>query len=184
LRTKNKTALGLWFIFLLSQLPLPTTSEEVMQTHKKLATLCFTSLLFVSYFVQGQHRPRFATREVNIYLWSINAETSGLVPVQRRVQRLAPARGAVEALLAGPTDEEKSKGLRATHTDGLSLKELIISDGVARITLVSDCPTCAHWADTKAPFRLKEAMELTLKQFDTVRRVKVIFNGQENVERW
>ncbi|MGA9771798.1 MAG: GerMN domain-containing protein [Blastocatellia bacterium] len=156
-----------------------------MRTHKKSAALCFASLLFMSYFVQGQHRPRFATREVNIYLWSINAtEAASLVPVQRRVSRLTPARGAVEALLAGPTDEEKSKGLRATHTDALSLKELIISDGVARITLVSDCPTCAHWADTKAPFRLKEALELTLKQFDTVRRVKVSFNGQENVERW
>ena len=158
-----------------------------MHTREKLASLFFTSLLFAVCLVsaaQGQHRPRFATRPVNIYLQSINEkgsqDISELVPVQRRVSRLSPARGAIEALLAGPTEEEKSKGLRAPHTDGLSIKELIISDGVARISLVSDCPTCA----TTAPLRLKEAIELTLKQFDTVRRVKVIFNGKENVKQW
>ncbi len=157
-----------------------------MQTREKLALLCFTSLLFVVCLMaaaQGQHRPRFATRPVNIYLQSINekgsADVSGLVPVQRRVSRLTPARGAIEALLAGPTEEEKSKGLRAPHTDGLRIKELIISDGVARLSLVSDCTTC----ETTAPFRLKEAIELTLKQFDTVRRVKVVFNGHENVKQ-
>ncbi|HKS42734.1 MAG TPA: GerMN domain-containing protein [Blastocatellia bacterium] len=162
-----------------------------MQTREKLASLCFTSLLFAVSFAiaaQGQHRPRFATRPVNIYLQSINEKGSAdvfeLVPVQRRVSRLTPARGAIEALLAGPTEEEKSKGLRAPQTDGLRIKELIISDGVARISLVSDCPTCAHWAETTAPLRFKEAIELTLKQFDTVRRVKVIFNGHEDVKQW
>src|SRR6185295_12505840 len=107
-----------------------------MQTREKLASLCFTSLLFVACLMspaEGQHRPRFATRPVNIYLWSINEKASQdiseLVPVQRRVSRLTPARGAIEALLAGPTEEEKSKGLRAPQTDGLRIKELIISDG-------------------------------------------------------
>ena len=153
-----------------------------MQTREKLALLCFTSLLFVVCLMaatQGQHRPRFATRPVNIYLQSGSADVSELVPVQRRVSRLTPARGAIEALLAGPTEEEKSKGLRAPHKDGLRIKELIISDGVARLSLVSDCTTC----ETTAPFRLKEAIELTLKQFDTVRRVKVVFNGHENVKQ-
>ena len=162
-----------------------------MQTREKLASLCFTSLLFVACLMspaEGQHRPRFATRPVNIYLWSINEkgsqDMSELVPVQRRVQRMLPARGAIEALLAGPTEEEKSNGLRATHTEGLKIKELTISNGVARISFVSDCPTCAHWAETTAPLRFKEAIELTLKQFDTVRRVKVIFNGHEDVKQW
>lgn len=155
-------------------------------TKPRLTALCFAWLLFavcLAVNIQGQHRPRFATRPVNIYLQSINekgsTEVSELVPVQRRVSRLTPARGAIEALLAGPTEEEKSKGLRAPHTDGLRIKELIISDGVARISFVSDCPTC----EATAPFQLKEAVELTLKQFDTVRRVKVIFNGKENLKQ-
>lgn len=97
---------------------------------------------------------------------------------------MLPARGAIEALLAGPTEEEKSKGLRAPHAEGLRIKELTISNGVARISLVSDCPTCAHWAETTAPLRFKEAIELTLKQFDTVRHVKVSFNGKEDVKQW
>lgn len=161
--------------------------KHVMRTRGKLASLCFTSFLFVVYLaadVQGQHRPRFATRQVSIYLPSVNGKGSAdapeLVPVQRRVSKLTPARGAIEALLAGPTEEEKSKGLRAPHTDVLRIKELIISDGVARLSLVSDCPSCR----ATAPLQLKEAVELTLKQFDTVRRVKVIFNGKENVKQW
>jgi spore germination protein GerM len=162
-----------------------------MRIREKSAALCFALLLFAGRPVtdaRGQHRPRLVTRPVNIYLWSINEkgsqDISELVPVQRKVQRLSPARGAIEALLAGPTEEEKGKGLRAPHTEGVRIKRLTISDGVARISLVSDCPTCAGWAGTMAPFRLKEAMELTLMQFDTVRRVKVSFNGHENVERW
>jgi spore germination protein GerM len=159
-----------------------------MQTHEKLASVCFTSLLFVILLVvdtQAQHRPRFATRAVRIYLWSLNEKSmSGLVPVQRNVQRMSPARGAIEALLAGPTEKEKSEGLRAPHTEGVKIKGLTISAGIARISLVSDCPACARWAEPKAPLRLKEAMEMTLKQFDTVRRVKISFNGHENVERW
>lgn len=162
-----------------------------MQTHEKLASLCVTSLLFMASLVvdaQVQYRPRFVTRQVKIYLWSIDQKGSPseleLVPVQRNVQRTSPARGAIEALLVGPTEEESRNGLRAPHTEGVKIKSLTISDGVARISLVSDCLTCARWSGTMAPFRLKEAIELTLKQFDTVRRVKVLFNGQENVERW
>lgn len=157
----------------------------------KRSSLFFASVLFAGCLVvaaEGQHRPRFATRPVNIYLWSINEkgshDISELVPVQRRVQRMLPARGAIEALLAGPTEEEKSNGLRAPHTEGLKIKELTISNGLARISLVSDCPTCAHWTEPAAPLRLKEAIELTLKQFDTVRRVKVILDGKEDVKQW
>lgn len=157
-----------------------------MQTREKSASVCLASLLFavcLAATAEGQHRPRFATRPVNIYLQSINekgsADVTELVPVQRRVSRLTPARGAIEALLRGPTDEEKSKGLRAPNTEGLRIKELIISDGVARLSLVSDCTTCA----TTPVSRLKEALELTLKQFDTVRRVKVVFNGKEDLKQ-
>ena len=153
-----------------------------MPTRGKLASLCLTSLLVVFHlavYVQAQHRPRFATRPVNIYLPSVNgkgpADVSELVPVQRRVSKLTPARGSIEALFSGPTEEEKSRGLRALRTDDLRIKELIISDGVARLSLVSDCTACP----ATAQLQLKEAVELTLKQFDTVRRVKVIFNGKE-----
>jgi spore germination protein GerM len=153
-----------------------------MRTHEKLA-LFVTLLLFVvspDVDAQVQYRPRFATRQVKIYLWKGSSSELEPVPVQRNVQRITPARGAIEALLAGPTEEESRSGLRAPHTEGVKIKSLTISDGVARISLVSD----SRWSGTMAPARLKEAMELTLKQFDTVRRVKVSFNGQENVGRW
>lgn len=135
---------------------------------------------------QSQSRPRFVTREVKVYLWKMEDEGPpdrfGLVPVARRVSRVTPARGALEALLIGPARDERDKGLESPHAEGLSIKSLIIENHIAMVSLVSDCPECARWGGTLAPPRFRKAVELTLKQFSTIKVVKICLDGYEDFE--
>jgi hypothetical protein len=108
--------------------------------------------------------------------------TLALVAVRRMVSANAPARGAIEALIAGPTDEEKGRGLRSPYADDLTIKTLEIDDGTARIGLVSKCADCPRWPGDLAPWRFREAVERTLKQFSTVRRVVICLDGVENFD--
>ncbi|HJQ69460.1 MAG TPA: GerMN domain-containing protein [Blastocatellia bacterium] len=105
-----------------------------------------------------------------------------LVPVFRMVSVTTPARGAIEALIAGPTDEEKSRGLRSPYAEGLSIKALEIDGGTARISLASKCADCPRWPGDLAPWRFREAVERTLKQFPTVKRVVICLDGVENFD--
>src|SRR3982751_914802 len=57
--------------------------------------------------------------------------------VVRSVAASAPARPALDALLAGPTATEKRRRLRALDAAGLSIGSLVIGNGMARVDFVS-----------------------------------------------
>ena len=103
-----------------------------------------------------------------------------LVPVQREVSVVSPARGALEALIAGPTVEEKTRGLLAPYTEGLSITNLKIMNGIARVSFASSCGDCPRWPDDLAVWRFTEAVNRTLKQFPNVRRVVICLDGFED----
>lgn len=136
----------------------------------------------------SQERPRRATTTVKVYLWRFNPKDVSnswqLVSVERNVSRITPARGAIDGLLAGPTLEEKSAGIQSPDTAGVKIEHLIINNGLADLNLVSDCPKCPRWSGSGAPVRFKEAFEMTLKQFRTVKRVRIEFNGRPDVDSW
>ena len=108
------------------------------------------------------------------------ANALALVPVQREVNVVSPARGAVEALIAGPTADEKTRGLLAPYTEGLSITNLKIMNGMARIGFASSCGDCPRWPDDLAVWRFTEAINRTLKQFPNVRRVVICLDGFED----
>ena len=63
---------------------------------------------------------------------------STLVPVERLVRgrgAVVILRGALEALLAGPTTEERARGLRSEIPAGTRLRDLTVREGVATIDL-------------------------------------------------
>jgi hypothetical protein len=98
-----------------------------------------------------------------------------LQPVLRTVDATAPARPALEALLAGPTAEEQEKGFIALDTDGLSIVSLTITGRTARVSLARRGGP--KWAGTLAPATLRQAVERTLRQFPTIRRVIISVDG-------
>jgi hypothetical protein len=100
--------------------------------------------------------------------------------VVRNVAASAPARPALEALLAGPTAEERSRRLRALDAQGLNLSTLVIKDGEARVGFVSKGGK--RWAGDLSPAEFRRAVERTLKQFSTVRSVVVSVDGKTDFD--
>jgi len=100
--------------------------------------------------------------------------------VVRQVATAAPARPALEALLAGPTSAEKRRRLRALDAGGLAVGGLVIGGGTARVDFVSRGGK--RWAGDLSPAEFRQAVERTLKQFSTVRSVTVSVDGKTNFD--
>ena len=100
--------------------------------------------------------------------------------VVRSVATAAPARPTLEALLAGPTAAEKRRRLRALDAVGLTIGSLVIGSGVARVDFVSRGGK--RWAGDLSPAEFRQAVERTLKQFSTVRRVTVSVDGKTDFD--
>lgn len=71
-----------------------------------------------------------------------NLDCSQVAPVERMVEPPAVLAGAMEALLAGPTDEEVAAGYYSWFSPevGWELESAIIRDGVAYIDFAEDSP--------------------------------------------
>jgi spore germination protein GerM len=96
---------------------------------------------------------------------------------------VSPARAAINALLKGPTEAERSRGFDGLAGAGeFAIGSLKIARGTARINFVFS-RTWAGFPGDIAPARFKKAVELTLKQFPGVRRVIVSLNGDRNFEQ-
>lgn len=118
-----------------------------------------------------------ARKDVKVYFYHDPGEYIDLAPVTRSVNAAAPARPAIEALLKGPTAPEKQRGFGPlTSASDFRIGSLKISNGTARINFIST-RRWAGWPGDLAPVRFKTAVELTLKQFSSVRRVIVSLNG-------
>ena len=122
---------------------------------------------------------KVARREMKVYFYHDPGEYIDLAPVMRSVNAAAPARPAIEALLKGPTAAEKRRGFDSlASASDFRIGSLKISGGTARINFIST-RRWHGWPGDLAPVRFKTAVELTLKQFPSVRRVIVSLNGDE-----
>jgi spore germination protein GerM len=116
-------------------------------------------------------------KEVKVYFYHDPGEYIDISPVTRSVSGTAPARAAIEALLKGPTARERKQGFDSlSGVSDFRIGSLSIKDGTARINFVSQ-QSWHGWAGDLAPVRFKKAVELTLKQFPTVKEVIVSLNG-------
>jgi len=118
------------------------------------------------------------TKKVKVYFYHDPGEYIDLSPVERRVSAVSPARAAINALLRGPTREEKRRGF--DYLDGISkfaIGSLTIVRGTARINFVAN-RNWHGWSGDLGPVRFKKAVELTLKQLPNVSEVIVSLNGE------
>lgn len=129
---------------------------------------------------------RARQKEVKIYLVNTEAEYDaknplGLQAVARSVDRRSPMRGALAALVAGPTEAERGRGLGGS-TYGIRFLSVKLKGGVAyaHFTL----PSGAGFPGDLGPSIFKEAVTKTVKQFPGVRRAVVCLDGNENFGDW
>lgn len=88
----------------------------------------------------------------------------------------APAAAAMNHLYAGPTASEYAAGLRLVKSGTMGWKNLSITNGVARVTLTGGCNSGG------ASFTVADLITPTLKQFSSVRYVK-IYNPRGSTQR-
>jgi hypothetical protein len=118
-----------------------------------------------------------ATRRVTVYLVRKTNSGEAYVAVNRDV-RSTPAIGtaSLDALLGGPTADERAQGLESPIPNGTALKSLRITDGVAYADF--DRKLTAHTGGTARNRSIARVIDLTLEQFATVHRVVISVEGR------
>lgn len=126
-------------------------------------------------------------RRVNVYLQVmddappfVGGNALNLFPVSRQVNAAAPARPALEALLAGPTAEESSHGVIELSVNQLHIGSLTINHATKTATV--NFVGSPSWPGDLAPGRFRKAVEKTLLQFETVDTVHVSVNGDPDFD--
>ncbi len=121
------------------------------------------------------------SKEVKIFLWDANSKDTGLglVPVERSVGAAAPLRPTLQMLFAGPSAEETAKGL-SSSTFGMKFENLSFQNGVATVKF-SQPPGQTNYGSL-GPMIFSEAIERTVKQFPTVKRVHVCAVGNTLID--
>ena len=93
----------------------------------------------------------------------------------RQAEGEAVARAALEALLEGPSDEEREAGLTTEIPDGTELLDLAVADGTATVDLTGTFEDGGGSASMQA--RVAQVVA-TLTQFPTIERVAFRLDGE------
>lgn len=108
-------------------------------------------------------------------------------PVDREVPADAPLRGALEALLAGPTDEEADAGYGgwfSAETEGM-LHSVRLEDGTAHVDFADFSEVIPNASTSCGSALLLGQLDATVTQFDTVTEARYAFDGdQEGFYEW
>jgi len=98
-------------------------------------------------------------------------------PVERSVLKtLAVARTALEELLKGPTEKEKSQGFFTSINPGVKIQALSINDGLAKVDF--DPQLEFQVGGSCRVSAISAQITQTLKQFPTVNEVLISINGR------
>lgn len=117
-------------------------------------------------------------KKVKVYFWEFNREGGGddLIPFKRLVDKKAPLRPTIEALLAGPTVAENRKRYGSVAYGDLKLSSIKITGGTARIDFTRVVREDNNPGDLQT-LRFEAAVVRTAKQFPEIKNVIVCVNG-------
>jgi len=97
--------------------------------------------------------------------------------VEREVIKTqAVARAALEELLKGPTEEEKSQGFFTSINPGVKIQSLVVDNGIARVDF--DEQLEFQMGGSCRVSAIRAQIEETLKQFPTVNSVIISVNDR------
>jgi spore germination protein GerM len=131
--------------------------------------------------VSGNQHSRYETLPIKVFFLNdrLDPEIScdKVFPVTRTIKKTkAVARAAVEELLQGPNEAEKTEGYRTSINEGVKIHRLTIQNGVARIDFndILDFRV----AGSCRVRSIRAQIEQTLKQFPSVREVTISVDGK------
>lgn len=135
------------------------------------------AFIFAVPFVAVNAQTGSGLKKVTVYFWEFNREGGGddLIPFTRYVDKKAPLRPAIEALIAGPTEKEAAGRYEGVAYGDLKLESVKIKNGTARIEfsrVVGDINP-----GDLLTLRFETAVIRTAKQFPEIKKVIVCMNG-------
>ncbi|HSE96075.1 MAG TPA: GerMN domain-containing protein [Methylomirabilota bacterium] len=105
-----------------------------------------------------------------------NIDCGVVFPVPRTVPWTpAPARAALEALLAGPDEAERARGYATSINPGVTIRSLVVEDGVATADFSLELERTGGSCLVTA---IRAQLERTLLQFPAVRSVRISIAGR------
>ena len=131
--------------------------------------------------VSAQRGKSPRTTEVQVYFPKegdppdINQNPWNLQPVARRVPAAAPLRPTIEALLKGPTPQERRQGFDVLDVKGLSIVKVAVKNGTAYVSFVHRKGT--SWLGDLSPYTFSDAVARTMLQFPHVRKTVICADG-------
>lgn len=131
---------------------------------------------------------RFSQQSIVLKAFFINNATdpnrtdcTAVEAVTRSVpQTTAVARAALEQLLLGPSTAEKANGFVTSINSGVTIKALTITNGTAAVTFSKNLQTNVGGSCLVGGIRAQ--IEQTLKQFSSVKTVKISVEGVKDEE--
>ena len=117
--------------------------------------------------------PEPAPAQSRVAVYFIRGEKLGVGA--RQAEGQAVARAALEALLAGPSDEERDAGMTTEIPDGTELLDLAVADGTATVDLSGAFDDGGGSASMQA--RVAQVVA-TLTQFPSIERVAFRLDGE------
>ena len=145
------------------------------RTKRPLTCIVFLFLLFAVLPAAAQTAD---LKKVTVYFWEFNREGGGddMIPFKRYVDKTAPLRPTIEALLAGPTVAENRKRYGSVAYGDLKLSSIKITGGTARIDFTRVISEDNNPGDLQT-LRFEAAVIRTAKQFPEIKNVIVCVNG-------
>lgn len=117
------------------------------------------------------------TTTVEVYFMRVVDGQESIVAVEREIPTTeAVGRSALEALLAGPTAVEEANGMSTAINEGVVLQSLDITAGVA--TADFSARLQEDVAGSATVMAIREQIEKTLLQFETVNEVVISIDGE------
>lgn len=151
-------------------------------TPRRRSSLVVTVLLLLALMVPATAASASDTATVNVHFTPVGSECDATAPYARQVRLPRVLTGAMEQLLAGPTDEERAAGATSflfdEGTAGM-LRSVNIRDGVASIDFRDLRPVIPGASSSCGSTSLLAQLDATAMQFPTVRDARYSINGSE-----
>jgi spore germination protein GerM len=122
------------------------------------------------------------TMKVNVYFGNSKTDPNAAncdkaYAAEREIPKTeAPARAALEALLAGPNAAEKEAGFFSSINPGVIIQKLAIENGAAKVDFSKELEQAVGGSCRVAAIRAQ--ITETLKQFATVKSVVISIDGR------
>ena len=170
--SKNQSSLAL------CAKPVATVEKRLIKKFAAPIVMALLCLTLQDVAAVAQSSRQSGRRIVKVYFYHDPGEYIDISSVRRSVIAASPARGAIEAMLNGPTRDEMKRGFGPIiGAREFRIGSLKIAKGTATINFVTSRKWLG-WPGDLGPIRFKKAVELTLKQFPNVQNVIVSLNGE------